>query len=563
MNFFDFAWSTALQVTKKSYNELKVLIHDDLRYPYLGKDAKGYVLHLIKPLRLNDNNVAFQGLKFNLQNPTHRKIIWYLFKASVYHLSLHALFSDFSIYSRWARGKQPTLSTFTVSLVEDAAISKNLKRSFKWMLPEIAYANVISYLRMKSAEELSNDVSRVMALTLLNCNLGRVKGVLKNEALTEIEAITSLLQKVEENPTVDHKIDCANKIYDTLSLFGQAFEVPSLLYTESHGTNDLFYKERLPKEEEIQRLLIETLQNADPEFKDEQKLQSALQSLNGGDADRALTAWLEREKSQIKILNVYRESGKDTEFEDFFFPVEDYAEFQRRREILSSPIRRILHQLRLLKNVSGEDFKQESGFVDLQEAIQVIASKSQRTDIFVREELQTREDAWSILIDASHSLNMFKGEVKGIALCLAEVARTLILNQNSWGMYAFNNKFYVIKDFTEKYDARIRARIGGLTHGGFTFLPDAILLAAQALTRRLEEARVLVVVSDFYPTGYDDVEEKLKENIKKVERMGVGLIGIGVNSTAVKRYIRTHCVVENPFDLMKKFTKAFIEYSAS
>ncbi|MEM1563460.1 MAG: VWA domain-containing protein [Candidatus Bathyarchaeia archaeon] len=563
MNFFDFAWSTALQVTKKSYNELKVLLHDDLRYPYLGKDEKGYVLHLIKPLRLDDNNVAFQGLKFNLQNPTHRKIIWYLFKASVYHLSLHALLSDFSIYSRWARGKQPSLSTFAVSIVEDAVISKNLKHSFKWMLPEIAYANVISYLRMKSAEELSNDISRVMTSTLLNYSIGKVKGTLKNETLTEIEAITSILQKIQENPTVNEKIDCANKIYDTLSLFGQTVEVPSLLYAESHGTNDLFYKDKLPREDEIHNLLIEALQTADPEFGDEQKLKATLQSLDGSDADRALTAWLEREKSQIKILNSYRESGRDTEFEDFSFPVEDYAEFQRRREILSSPIRRILHQLRLLKNISGEDFKQESGFVDLQEAIQVIASKSQRTDIFVREELQTREDAWSILIDASHSLNMFKGEVRGIALCLAEVARMLILNQNSWGMYAFNNKFYVIKDFTEKYDARVRARIGGLTHGGFTFLPDAILLAAQALMRRLEEARVLVVVSDFYPSGYDDVEEKLKENIRKVERMGVGIIGIGVNSTAVKRYIRTHCVVEDPFDLMKKFTKAFLEYSAS
>jgi len=563
LNFFDFAWSTVLQVAKKSYNELKVLLHDDLRYPYLGKDEKGYVLHLIKPLRLDDNHVAFQGLKFNLQNPTHKKIVWYLFKASVYHLSLHALLSDFSVYSRWAKGKQPSLSTFAVSLVEDAVINRNLKHSFRWMLPEIAYANVISYLRMKSAQELSNDISRVMALTLLSFNIGKVKGTLKNEALTEVEAITSMLQKIDENPTVNDKIDCANKIYDALSLFGQAFEVPSLLYAESHGTNDLFYKGELPKEDEIQELLIETLQNADPEFEDEQKLNSALQSLDGSDANRALTAWLEREKSQIKILNGYKESGKDTEFEDFSFPVEDYAEFHRRRELLSSPIRRILHQLRLLKNVSGEDFKQESGLVDLQEAIQVIASKSQRTDIFVREELQTREDAWSILIDASHSLNMFKGEVRGIALCLAEVARMLILNQNSWGMYAFNNKFYVIKDFTEKYDARVRARIGGLTHGGFTFLPDAILLAAQALTRRLEEARVLVVVSDFYPTGYDDAEEKLKENIKRVERMGVGIIGIGVNSTAVKRYIRTHCVVENPFDLMKKFTKAFIEYSAS
>jgi hypothetical protein len=563
LNFFDFAWSTALQVTKKSYGELKVLLHDDLRYPYLGKDERGYVLHLIKPLRLDDSHVVFQGLKFNLQNPTHKKIIWYLFKASVYHLSLHALLSDFSIYSRWARGKQPSLSIFAVSLVEDAIVNKNLKRSFRWMLPEVTYANVISYLRMKSAEELSNDISRVMASVLLDFNVGKVKGTIKDEAITEVKAVTSMLQNIKENPTANERIDYANKIYDALSLFGQTFEVPSLLYAESHGTNDLFYKERPPKEEEIQALLTETLQNTSSEFKDEQKLKSALQSLDGSDANLALTAWLEREKSQIKILNSYRESGKETEFEDFSFPVEDYAEFQRRREILSSPIRRILHQLRLLKNISGEDFKQESGFVDLQEAIQVIASKSQRTDIFVREELQTREDAWSILIDASHSLNMFRGEVRGIALCLAEVAKMLILNQNSWGMYAFNNKFYIIKDFSEKYDARVRARIGGLTHGGFTFLPDAILLAAQALTRRLEEARVLVVVSDFFPTGYDDAEERLKDNIKKVERMGVGIIGIGVNSTAVKRYIRTYCVVEDPFDLMKKFTKAFIEYSAS
>jgi nitric oxide reductase activation protein len=216
--------------------------------------------------------------------------------------------------------------------------------------------------------------------------------------------------------------------------------------------------------------------------------------------------------------------------------------------------------LRLLKNVGGEDFRQESGFIDLQEAIQVIASKSQRTDIFAREELQTREDSWSILIDASHSLNMFGGEVRGIALCLAEVARTLILDQNSWGMYAFNNKFYILKDFTERYNTRVKARIGGLTHSGFTYLPDAILLAAQALTRRVEEARMLVVVSDFFPAGYDSAEEKLRENVRKIERMGVGVIGIGVNSYAVRQYIRTSCIVESPHDLMKKFTKAFIEF---
>jgi cobalamin biosynthesis protein CobT len=83
------------------------------------------------------------------------------------------------------------------------------------------------------------------------------------------------------------------------------------------------------------------------------------------------------------------------------------------------------------------------------------------------------------------------------------------------------------------------------------------------LTKRIEEARVLVVVSDFFPAGYDDAEEKLKENIRKIERTGVGIIGIGVNSRAVKQYVRTSCVVEGPYDIMKKFTKAFVEYSSS
>jgi hypothetical protein len=558
LNFFDFAWSTASQITKKSHNELKILLHDDLRYPYLGKDSKGFVLHLVKPKTLGEKYVYFQGLKFDLQNPTHKKIIWYLFKSSVYHLAMHSHLSDFSIYSRWARGKSHSLSTFVISLIEDAIVNEHFKRSFQWMLPEIAYANATSFLLMKDVDKLPNNVSRVMASILQEYTLGKVKGKLADDVLADVNAIMSILGGISENPTIDEKIDVANKIYDALTVYGETFEVPSLLHGECHGTNDLFYEQRIPKEEEIQPILTEALNILNSESKSE-----ILQSLKETDAHQVLMAWQEQERSKLKILKDYAQIGKDTPFEDFDFPVEDYAEFQRRRELLGSPIRRIMHQLRLLKNVEGEDFRQESGFVDLQEAIQVIASKSQRTDIFVREELQTREDAWSILIDASHSLNMFRGEVRGIALCLAEVAKTLILNQNSWGMYAFNNKFYVIKDFSERFNAQVKARIGGLTHSGLTYLPDAVLLAAQALTKRLETAKVLVVVSDFFPSGYEGAEEKLKENLKKIERMGVGVIGIGVKSRAVKQYTRTNCVVENPYDLMKKFTKAFIEFSVS
>jgi hypothetical protein len=563
LNFFDFAWSTVPQITKKTHTELKILFHDDLRYPYLGKDSSGFVLHIVKPKKLDENHVYFQGLEFNLQNMTHKKIIWCLFKASVYHLSMHSCTSNFSIYSKWARGKNLNLSTFVISLIEDATIHKHLQQAFSWMLPEIAYANAVSFLRMKDVKNLPSNISRIMSSVLLNCNMRKFKGNLNDEMLTDVEAMTSILQKIGVNPTADDRIGAAIKIYDTIAVYGEAFEVPSLLYAESHGTNDLFYEQYIPKEEEIQQLLNGALLALNAEINDEEQIKTALQSLKESEVQQAFTSWQEHENSKLKILKDYIEIGKNTMFEDFEFPAEDYAEFQRRREILGGPIRRILYRLRLLKNVGGEDFRLESGFVDLQEAIQVIASKSQRTDVFMREELQTREDAWSILIDASHSLNMFKGEVRGIALSLAEVARMLILDQNSWGMYAFNNKFYVIKDFSERFDVHTKARIGGLTYGGFTYLPDAVLLAAQALIKRSEESRVLVVVSDFFPSGYENAEEKLKENIKKIEHMGIGIVGIGVNSRAVRQYVRTGCVVEGPYDLMKKFTKAFMEYSAN
>lgn len=319
-----------------------------MRYPYLG-DSKGYVLHLIKPRKLNGPCVIFQGLKFNLQNPTHKKIIWFLFKASVYHLCAHLQSSDFSLYSRWARGKNPRLATFVLSLVEDAIINKRITSVFPWMQPDIAYANAVAFLRMKNADELPNDSSKFMTSLLLNYNLGKVKGKLDDDLLIDVEAVTSILRKLEQNAALDERLDAATKIYDAISLYGETFEVPSLLYTESHGTNDLFYEPLIPTEDEIQRILVEAFQALDPEFSSEEKLGTALKSLKENEAHQALNTWCEHEYSKSKILKEYFEAGKNTKFDDFIFPTEDYAEFQRKRELLSSPIRRILHQLRLLK----------------------------------------------------------------------------------------------------------------------------------------------------------------------------------------------------------------------
>jgi len=191
-----------------------------------------------------------------------------------------------------------------------------------------------------------------------------------------------------------------------------------------------------------------------------------------------------------------------------------------------------------------------------------VASKSQRTDIFVRDELQAREDAWAILVDASHSLKSFTGEVRDIALCLSEVARNLFPSQNAWSAFAFNDRFLVVKDFSENYNNRVRARIGGLKQGGMTYLTDALMLTTQALKKRTEESKLMVVVSDFFPSGQIGAEDMLRTCVKKIENSGTGVIGIGVKSRAVRNYFRINCVVSDPYELMKKFVDAFFEFSA-
>jgi Mg-chelatase subunit ChlD len=281
------------------------------------------------------------------------------------------------------------------------------------------------------------------------------------------------------------------------------------------------------------------------------------------EAAQAFSTWEAKMAHQQKILEGYKDLLAGTRFSAAEFPREDYTEYLRSKELLSGPIRRVLEKLRLLKNITGEDFRQESGLVDLQEAIQIIASKSQRTDIFVREEYQTREEAWAIVIDASHSLDSFLGEVRGIALCLAETAKNLILNRAAWGVFAFNDEFYIIKDFSENYSTHVRARIGGLKQKGLTYLPDGLKVAKNAMQPRIEQAKIIVAVSDFFPSGDLAIENELIQDLKQMERSGMGLIGVGVKSRAVKNYFRCNCVVETPYDLMKSFTKAFLEYSAT
>ena len=97
-----------------------------------------------------------------------------------------------------------------------------------------------------------------------------------------------------------------------------------------------------------------------------------------------------------------------------------------RGQELIGPIRLVLDRLKMVRFTVDESQGKESGYVDIPMAIQVVASQSERNDVFIQEENELRSEAWAIVIDSSKSLETFQSEVRDIAVCLTEVAKNLI-----------------------------------------------------------------------------------------------------------------------------------------
>ncbi|KYH42654.1 MAG: von Willebrand factor A [Candidatus Bathyarchaeota archaeon B26-1] len=571
MNPYELAWFTSYEITKKKPGEVRILIRDEVQFPFLGKEEDRFVIFLPKMKKAKENLVAYQGMLFNLADANDLRILWTLFKASVYYLSFYIAVSDIGLYPEWVKGKDEEAALYAVTLVEDAAINAYVKAFYSPFLPEMKIGDAVSYLMLKPAEALRSEGLRFAASTLTYYKVSMVKGSLPEETMRDVEATVSVVKRFEEgmlktylerkereeagiSPILNgpEKLRAASAVYEAVSSHGSLSEIPSFLYMNHMDRNSIFYR-TLPSKEELEKT-VEKIKSGMS-----LKIDIDMESIER-EATQALWDWDRKNKSKEKIIAKYRELGKGTHFKSFTFPEEDYARYLLRKEVLSKGIRRVLNRLSVYYNVAGEDFRRESGYLDLQEAIQVIASQSQRSDVFVEDELRYRKQAWVILVDASTSLKAFSGEVRDIALSLAEVAKNLFLDKHSWSIFAFNDRFYIIKDFSENYSRIVCARIGGIEHSGMTYLPDAIKVSSDSLRERYEETKILLVVSDAFPVGYRNIDEELRNQVRTVIRSGIHVLGIGVNSEGVKKYFPVSCIVRNPYELMKSFVKAFFQY---
>ncbi|HVF31169.1 MAG TPA: VWA domain-containing protein, partial [Pyrinomonadaceae bacterium] len=213
----------------------------------------------------------------------------------------------------------------------------------------------------------------------------------------------------------------------------------------------------------------------------------------------------------------------------------------RYRGVISS----IRHQFQLMKpenltrinrELDGEDY-------DLNALVEFVIDRKadgrQSENIYTKRLRKQRDVAVSILLDQSSSTartitrnplqpytypgrRIIEIEKEGLVL----MSEALEAVGDVYSIFGFtsegrrNVKFYVVKDFSEKYSEEIERRIGGITFQNNTRLGAAVRHAAHKLLRQEARTKLLIILTDGRPYDHDygdaryareDVREALTE----------------------------------------------------
>ncbi len=577
MSLYEYAWSRTFEITQKKPAELKLLLSSRLDHSRLIRDDVGYRIVLAKPRKKSPTGYFLHGLRFPM---SEQGAVLQMFSGSIYHLGIHVVSSDYSIYGKWSEDKDRHVARFIRGLIEDTAADAYLKAYWRGLRSIIAFANALSFMRLKAVDRrIPSSLSTFQAVLSLRLG-GVVKGRPSKKDINDAKKVVDILtglecsiyekcrgsksdlnleSRLEPTATAQERLDAASDIWEILRFGNSPMETLGCPYGDDGGKSSVF-GERIDFGVKYDDVLRAAYSRLDMDFDEEEF--SKERSRFADEAIQVFDAQEVYDSRMRRRLGEYVKMGQGLHFKAFSVPVEDYSEFMRVRGRLAGSIRRVLDELSKVKQVNEESTLEESGAVDLQAAIQVMASENTRNDIFVKEELLQKSESWAILIDSSLSLGLFKGDVKSIAVCLAEVAKNMISKPDSWGLFAFNDTFQIIKDIDEHYSNRVRAKIGGLQHSGLSLLPDAIELTAKALSKTSEDVKILLIVTDGVSVGYSGIEERFMKSIGRARRDNVMPIIIGIGNKNVKRLLKTSCTVENTHDLMNQFVKIYREAQA-
>jgi hypothetical protein len=507
--FLDIVYKIFYETAQRDFKDVRLLLSENLSFPSIHFEPKIEVKIPIP--KKTDNGIIYSGYFFR-DSPQELITAWSFFLATVYHLAAHIAVSNYSLYNNWTKNKTPQIFWRVIDFIEDAAVERYLLSTN----PDVW--DSLSKIRNRHDQyNRFNKTDSKYALKIGSKIINSIKGEMSKETM-------QFLDKEHES----NLLGWASRLYENRQILHE--EPPS--YYEQHNSK--------------QSLI---LNRNKMEFFPSGKFENTIKKLN--------FLYLEEKDRLANILHKIRKDVVGLNFDKIVIPNEDIYEYFKLKEKNKKILKKIREQIRTVYNNSEDPQTNFYGEIDMEMAIQAIASNSQDyAEVFNKTEEQRIEETWAILIDNSASLRLRFEQVKDFMLCLAEASDELTGPAGSWGLYSYDQKFSILKDHKGKYNQDAKARFGGLQSGGLSYTPDAILLAGRMLASAPADLKHLFVFTDDFPTGLWNYDQKLSLAIKEVERMGVDVIGIGLSST-ISKYFSYSCWGVDIRDLVDKFVRIY------
>lgn len=484
---------------------VKIIFSKRALFPVIKPNSE---LEIIIPLpRKQGDKYVYEGMLFD-NDPRGRTNLWCLFLATVYHLAAHACVSRYPAYDSWKKHKTEDLCLRIIDFIEDTCVEKFISHTN----PEI-WEN-IKNINLKFMPQIQDKSCKPNISDLKICGMDDEEKIKKMR--------TNLMNKP------DSSLSCANLLYKNREFLPKKI----MPYCERHVV-----EQALKIEEKC------------PDFEPFGTFQENIVKLD--------ELWSMDEQFKSKILRKYEKYLKGLNFDAIIIPQGNFHNFFQIKENTAPLLRKIRQQIRMVKNMVDEPKIDQIGYLDMQMAIQAIASEGQSTDVFEREEIRRVEEAWAILIDKSASMSLRFDQIREFTVCVAESANELAGKPDAWALFSFDNNFQILKDFKEKYNHEVQGRIGALENNGLSLLPDAIEITRKILLDDPREKKYIFVITDGHPSGYERINQQLTKIAKKLDVSGISLIAIGVSKSTSKRFRNSVRGSSDLKQLVAKFITAY------
>lgn len=503
----DVAYEIFYEVSQKEPAEIDFQISYKKNFPTITSKPK---LDIVIPVpRESAGKYFFQGMVFDTYEKDY-EIIWSLFLASIYHTAAHANVTNYSVYESWKKNKTPDYCRQVIDFIEDVKAEQYLKNTYSNPSKNISALNSVLHKHFLSNSKPASEL--------------RIENFSKYYHLDEMKKITKIKEKIFQKPTdSSNLLECADILYKNRKKL-LSYILP---YCEHHSQNTKLKSKK--------GISIKT-------FGEFNKTVYLLNDL-----------WIKESISRKKLLKKYYKYAKQLNFDEIEISPENMGEYLRLKSETSDMIKRIRNQLKMISNVIDDPRTDPIGLLEMQKAIQAVASQNPSFEFFEQDDAKRNDESWAIILDSSASTNLQFDAMKKFTLCVSEAADQINSRKGNWSLSAFNNNFLIVKDLKEHYNQQIKSRIGGISNKGLSFLPDAIYLATKTLENDQNDRKYIFLITDGKALGYDSIDENLKKALKFAQAQGISVIGIGVPEGISKFFTLTF-----PFGEIKKSVAKFI-----